>query len=54
MLSSMNANVIKETADSTALGRCGYPHEIASVADYLISDLSSYITGQVLRIYGGM
>ena len=54
MLSSMNANVIKETADSTSLGRCGYPHEIASVAAYLISDLSSYITGQVLRVDGGM
>jgi 3-oxoacyl-[acyl-carrier protein] reductase len=54
MLSSMDAKVLKETTESTSLGRCGYPHEIASVAAYFISDLSSYITGQVLRVDGGI
>lgn len=54
MLSSMSAETIKETAKSTALKRCGMPHEIASVAAFLISDMSSYITGQTLRVDGGM
>ena len=54
MLSSMSAETVKETAESTALKRCGMPHEIASVAAFLISDMSSYITGQTLRVDGGM
>ena len=54
MLSSMSAETIMETAESTALNRCGMPHEIASVAAFLISDMSSYITGQTLRVDGGM
>ncbi len=54
MLSSMSTDTIKETAESTALKRCGMPHEIAAVAAFLISDMSSYITGQTLRVDGGM
>lgn len=54
MLSSMSAETIMETAESTALKRCGMPDEIASVAAFLISDMSSYITGQTLRVDGGM
>ena len=54
MLSSMSAETIMETAESTALKRCGMPHEIASVAAFLLSDMSSYITGQTLRVDGGM
>lgn len=54
MLSSMTKETINETAESTALKRCGLPHEIASVAAFLISDMSSYITGQTLRVDGGM
>lgn len=54
MLSSMSTETINETAESTALKRCGLPHEIASVAAFLISDMSSYITGQTLRVDGGM
>jgi 3-oxoacyl-[acyl-carrier protein] reductase len=54
MLSSMSAETVKETAESTALKRCGMPHEIASVAAFLISDMSSYITGQTIRVDGGM
>ena len=54
MLSSMSVETIMETSESTALKRCGMPHEIASVAAFLISDMSSYITGQTLRVDGGM
>lgn len=54
MVSSMSDEVIDITAKSTALGRCGKPIEIAAVAAYLLSDLSSYITGQTIRVDGGM
>lgn len=54
MLESMTDEVISETASLTALKRCGKPSEIASVAIFLLSDWSSYITGQTIRVDGGM
>jgi 3-oxoacyl-[acyl-carrier protein] reductase len=33
--------------------RLGEPGEIASVADFLLSDRSSYITGQIVHPNGG-
>lgn len=40
--------------EKVSLGRFGKAEEIASVIGFLASDLSSYITGQVIRVDGGM
>jgi 3-oxoacyl-[acyl-carrier protein] reductase len=39
---------------SSALKRAGEPQDVANAALFLASDLSTYITGQVLRVDGGM
>lgn len=35
------------------VGRLGRPEEVAAVLDFLISDRSSYITGQIIHPNGG-
>ena len=35
------------------MGRAGEPSEVATVALFLASDLSSYMTGTVLEVTGG-
>ncbi len=38
----------------TPLGRFGTPEDVARVAAFLASDAAGYVTGQVLRVDGGM
>ncbi len=42
------------SADRHPLGRVGQPEDIASAAIYLLSSESSWVTGQVLHVDGGM
>ena len=37
-----------------SIPRAGLPSEVADVLMYLASDLSSYVTGQIIRVDGGM
>ena len=43
-----------EIVSKLSLGRVAEPKEIANVALFLCSELSDYITGQVIRVDGGM
>ena len=36
------------------LGRTGSAEEVAAACTYLASDEAAYVTGQVLRVNGGM
>jgi 3-oxoacyl-[acyl-carrier protein] reductase len=54
MLSSMNESLILESLETNDIKRVAKPSEIADTAVFLASDLSSYITGQVIRVDGGM
>jgi 3-oxoacyl-[acyl-carrier protein] reductase len=44
----------KEVVSKVILGRVGKPEEIANVVAFLASSLSNYMTGQVIRVDGGM
>jgi 3-oxoacyl-[acyl-carrier protein] reductase len=54
MLNNTPKNIIEETISKVSLKRVGRPEEIAKTALYLASDLSSYVTGQIIRVDGGM
>lgn len=44
---------ISNFGESTPLGRCGQPSEVAPAYVYLASEDSTYMTGQILHINGG-
>ena len=54
MTSSLPEELRREWAKTIPLRRCGTPEEVANVALFLASDLSSYVTGQVIHCCGGM
>lgn len=54
MQESTSKEALEYTLQRISMKRVGYPEEIANVVLFLSSELSSYITGQVLRVDGGM
>ena len=54
MVGSTPEDALEYTLKRISMKRVGQPHEIANAALFLSSDLSSYMTGQILRVDGGM
>lgn len=54
MTAALSDEVRAEWAKQIPLRRGGTPEDVANVATFLASDLSSYVTGQVIHCCGGM
>jgi 3-oxoacyl-[acyl-carrier protein] reductase len=54
MARSLSETVFAQRVDSIAMKRIGTPEDVANVALFLASSLSSYVTGQIIGVDGGM
>ena len=54
MTAKLNEDVVQGWRDAIPLKRGGSPEDVANVCLFLASDLSAYVTGQVLNVDGGM
>ena len=54
MTLALAESVREDLAKTIPLRRCGTPEEVAGVALFLASDLSSYVSGQVINCCGAM
>lgn len=54
MTAALPADVLEEWKKKIPMRRGGKTDDIANTALYLASDLSSYVTGQVIQVDGGM
>ncbi len=54
MTAKLNEDVVKGWRDSIPLKRGGTPEDVANVCVFLASDMSAYVTGQVINVDGGM
>ncbi len=54
MVSNMSSKELSKIEDRIPMGRQGEPEEVAHVVSFLLSDLSSYISGQTIVVDGGL
>ncbi len=54
MTGALDEKTVQEWRDAIPLKRGGSPEDVANLALFLASDLSTYITGQTLNVDGGM
>src|SRR4051794_1340134 len=53
MTDAMRQDILEQRVAEIPLGRIGEPDDVASVALFLASDLSAYVTGVVIEVTGG-
>ena len=54
MTAKLNEDVVKGWRESIPLKRGGTPEDVANVCVFLSSEMSAYVTGQVINVDGGM
>jgi 3-oxoacyl-[acyl-carrier protein] reductase len=54
MLQSLSENVRQEMVKQIPVGRLGTPEDVANMVAFIASEATSYITGQVFHVDGGM
>jgi 3-oxoacyl-[acyl-carrier protein] reductase len=54
MTSHLNDELRQKMLEGIPLGRLGNPEEVAGAVVFLASDAATYITGEVLKVNGGM
>lgn len=54
MTAALGEDVVQQWRDGIPLKRGGSPEDVANLCLFLASDLSTYITGQVINVDGGM
>lgn len=52
--SSLSCEEWEKVTASIPLGRLGYPQDVTNVVEFLLKEESSYITGQVIHVDGGL
>ena len=53
MLDRFDSEELRELEDEIPMGRLGLPKEISGVVSFILSEDSSYITGQIISVNGG-
>ena len=54
MTKQIDSELLYKMVSNTSLGRIGLPEEVAGPILYLASSLSSQVTGQIIRVDGGL
>lgn len=54
MTAKLNADVVQGWRDTIPLKRGGTPEDVANACLFFASDMSAYVSGQVLNVCGGM
>ena len=54
MTDKLPDNVKEDYLKQIPVGRFGSPEDVANVVEFLASEKSDYVTGQVIEVTGGM